>query len=114
MTTRDFIVIPQGDIVLRDDRIKHQWKVNIEPFLLAKHLVTQKDYYAITKESPSTFEGVNNPVEEVSWKDAVTYCNLLSQKEGLQKCYSIREDMTFDPQANGYRFANRSGVGIRM
>ena len=30
------------------------------------------------------------PVERVSWYDAIVYCNLLSMKEGLTPCYTIK------------------------
>lgn len=98
--------IPGGEIVLRDDRIKHKWKVEIKPFLLAKHPVTQDLYYSITKESPSSFIGKQNPVENVSWYDAIRFCNLLSKREGLKECYSISingEDFIFNDESDGYR-----------
>ena len=100
------VEIPGGEIELRDDRIKHQWTVEIAPFLLAKFSVTQDVYFAITKASPSTFKGDKRPIETVSWKDAVIFCNLLSGKAGLQPCYYLSndsEEITFDPEADGYR-----------
>ncbi|WP_165763185.1 GNAT family N-acetyltransferase [Flavobacterium sp. AJR] len=51
------VEIPQGQITLRDDRIKHIWTANIQPFLMAKYLVTQDLYLEITQDSPSTFKG---------------------------------------------------------
>ena len=100
------VEIPAGQIELRDDRKKHQWTVAIEQFLLAKFLVTQNLYFEITKELPSSFKGENKPVETVSWKDAITFCNLFSHKSGLQPCYyltSISEEIGYNPDANGYR-----------
>ena len=32
----------------------------------------------------------NRPVEQVSWYDAIAYCNKLSIKAGLQPCYSVK------------------------
>jgi formylglycine-generating enzyme required for sulfatase activity len=98
--------IPGGEIELRDDRIKHKWTVGIEPYLLARYPVTQDIYYVFTKEAPSSFKGNNRPVETVSWKDAVSFCNLISGKAGLQPCYylsSKSEDIEFDSKADGYR-----------
>lgn len=49
--------------------------------------VTQKQYQNVMGNNPSEFKGENNPVESVTWIDAVKYCNALSEKEGLEKCY---------------------------
>ncbi len=100
------VVILGGAIELRDDRIKHRWTVRIEPFLLARYLITQDLYCAVTGQSPSTFKGDKRPVETVSWRDAAGFCNLLSEKAGLPPCYglgSTSEEIFFDPAASGYR-----------
>ncbi|WP_342329490.1 formylglycine-generating enzyme family protein [Pedobacter sp. FW305-3-2-15-E-R2A2] len=97
------VAISAGEIVLRDDRIKREWTVKIDPFLIGRYPVTQDLYFSITKESPSFFEGDKNPVEQVTWKDAITFCNLLSRKSGLNECYLIDDDIRFDLKANGYR-----------
>ena len=69
------VEIPGGKIELRDDRTKQRWTVALEPFLLAKFPTTQDLYYEITKASPGTFKGERRPVETVTWKEAVTFCN---------------------------------------
>ncbi|MBC7921059.1 MAG: formylglycine-generating enzyme family protein [Ferruginibacter sp.] len=106
-TVNDQMVeIPNGEIELRDDRIKRKWKAKIEPFLLSKFPVTQDLYFEITKESPSTFKGGRNPVETVSWKDAISFCNSLSKKAELKPCYALSnesEEIAFDSKAEGYR-----------
>lgn len=33
----------------------------------------------------------NNPVNYVSWYDAIAYCNKLSIKEGLTPCYTVKD-----------------------
>jgi formylglycine-generating enzyme required for sulfatase activity len=99
------VEIPQGKIELRDDRTKQKWTVEIISFLLAQFPVTQAEYFAVTNESPGAFKGNMLPVETVSWKDAITFCNLLSAKAGLKPCYSVgeAEDITFDTKADGFR-----------
>ncbi|MCV9926105.1 formylglycine-generating enzyme family protein [Flavobacterium sp. LS1R49] len=100
------VEIPQGQIIMRDDRIKHTWTANIQPFLMAKYLVTQDLYFEFTKDSPSTFKGNKKPVETVSWIQAVVFCNLLSENSGFTPCYSWNndsEEIFFDNKANGYR-----------
>lgn len=102
----EMVEIPKGEIMLRDDRIKEQWLAKIEPFLLAKYLITQELYFKITGENPSNFKGDQLPVETVSWRDAIRFCNNLSEINGLRKCYSFDneiDDYIFDSAANGYR-----------
>ena len=51
--------------------------------------VTQKLYTAIMGSNPSEFKGVNNPVENVSWYDAIYFCNKLSEKLGFTPVYEV-------------------------
>lgn len=41
----------QGEIELRDDRIKSKWKAEIRPFLLARYSVTADFYFDMTAET---------------------------------------------------------------
>ncbi|MES2779399.1 MAG: SUMF1/EgtB/PvdO family nonheme iron enzyme [Bacteroidota bacterium] len=100
------VTIPTGTIELRDDRTKTKWTVDLQPFLLATFPVTQDLYAEIIQQSPGTFKGDKRPVETVSWKDAVTFCNELSLLSLLQPCYVFdvnSEAITFDAIADGFR-----------
>lgn len=100
------VEIPSGEIELRDDRTKQRWTVRIEAFLLAKFPVTQDMYCDVMKENPSTIKGNRHPVETVTWKEAVSFCNNLSIQLGLNPCYAITDkpdEITFDKTANGFR-----------
>ncbi|MGE5422039.1 MAG: formylglycine-generating enzyme family protein [Ignavibacteriales bacterium] len=98
--------IPGGEIVLRDDRTKTEWKVVIRPFFLAQYPVTRELYHSRLKHSETTFRGDIKPVENVSWYEAISFCNLLSLEAGLKECYLISnnsENVTCDWDSNGYR-----------
>src|SRR5687767_14558028 len=100
------VIIPAGEIELRDDRINKHWRVIIEPFLLSKFQVTQELYFDIAQQNPSTFKGAQKPVETLSWREAIIFCNLLSIRTGLKPCYILSETnelITFDEKAPGYR-----------
>jgi tetratricopeptide (TPR) repeat protein len=47
-------------------------------FSIGVYEVTQQQYEAVIGSNPSEFKGANNPVEQVSWDDAVAYCAKLS------------------------------------
>ena len=52
--------------------------------------VTQELYDSVMGENPSNFkEEKNLPVEQVSWYDAVVFCNKLSVIDGLVPVYSV-------------------------
>ena len=51
--------------------------------------VTQELYESVMGENPSRIKEKNNPVENVSWYDAIYFCNKLSEKEGLTPAYSV-------------------------
>lgn len=59
--------------------------------------VTQELYESVMGENPSEFKGEKNlPVENVSWVDAVEFCNKLSVREGLNPCYSYKKSTNVD------------------
>jgi len=104
--TNTLVLIPEGHIELRDDRLKKKWRVDIARFQLAKHLVTQAQYIELIKSNPSTFKGNENPVETLSWLDAIHFCNVLSVKENLTPYYSIdtvTNDIKQVVNSKGYR-----------
>jgi formylglycine-generating enzyme required for sulfatase activity len=49
---------------------------------MGKYQLTQAQYQAIIGLNPASFKGDNRPVEKVSWDDAVTFCQKLTQKTG--------------------------------
>lgn len=103
--------ISGGEIELRDDRIKRKWKAEIKPFLLAPHPVTKNLYNTITSKSPNTPERDLEPVVNISWNDAISFCNQLSQETGLKTCYSISNDgetIICDWGSNGYRLPSEA------
>ena len=53
------------------------------------HEVTQAEYQSVMGENPSEFSGSNNPVENVSWYDAIMYCNKRSIADGRTPCYKV-------------------------
>ena len=65
------------------------WNVEIKPFYLAKYTVTEELYAIIMREKFSTTTKERKPVVNVSWIDAVNFCNLLSDALGYDKFYDF-------------------------
>lgn len=85
-----------------DDEVLHE--VIINPFYVDPYEVTQKDYQTVMGKNPSYFKGEDLPVENITWYDAIEYCNLLSIKRGLTPVYKIENNIVkWDRSANGYR-----------
>ncbi|MEK4498679.1 cytoplasmic protein [Bacillus anthracis] len=103
--------IPKGEVVLRDDRIKKEWQVQIKPFLLAKYVVTMEVYDAIINSTCNDYKNSNKPVVNISWHDAITFCNSLSKTAGLTEFYSIQDDgkkVSCNVHSNGYRLPSEA------
>jgi len=67
--------------------------------------LTQAEYAKVTGERPETTIGERVPAEGVSWRDAVRFCNLLSERDGLMPAYFVHGDdgVDWDSGADGYR-----------
>lgn len=68
--------------------------------------VSQRLYTEVMGSNPSRHDecGEQCPVEEVSWFDAVNFCNRLSEIEGVQPAYTINgKQVTWQWGAPGYR-----------
>ena len=90
-----------------DEGPQHQVTIS-SSFYMGKYEVTQREYQEVMGTNPSRFKGDNLPVENVSWFDAVEYCNKRSQREGLTLAYTIsgsgdNRTVAWNRSANGYR-----------
>lgn len=93
---------PENEPWRGDDEIQHE--VTVSDFYLSSTEVTNSEYEALMGSNPSAFKEANLPVENVTWLDAVTYCNALSDSAGLDAAYIIAgENVSWDRAANGYR-----------
>lgn len=93
---------PDTEAWRSDDEIQHT--VTVSDFYMSIYELTQKEYRDITGENPSSFSGDDLPVENISWMDAVRYCNARSEKENLKPAYTVDgQSVTWDRSADGYR-----------
>ena len=87
---------PESEVFVRGRQL------TIPDLYVSDHEVTRGEYIAVMGSDPSTADAydkngnkltgedvLNNPVNYVSWYDALVYCNNLSIKENLTPCYTI-------------------------
>ncbi|BBD63136.1 hypothetical protein NIES2109_59860 (plasmid) [Nostoc sp. HK-01] len=107
----EMVQIPGGEFMMgapeneesSDNSERPQHKVTVQPFFIGKYPITQAQWQAVTalpqvnrklNPDPSTFKGVNRPVECVSWYEAVEFCDRLSQYTG--KSYSLPSEAQWE------------------
>ena len=56
---------------------------------VCKYPTTQKMWMEVMENNPSYSKGDNRPVENITWWQALDYCNKLSEKYGLEPVYDL-------------------------
>ena len=90
----EMTLIPKGQFMMGcpdseegEDDEKPQHLVSVAPFFMAKTPITQAQWRAVAgipqidralKPDPSSFKGASRPVEQVSWYEAIEFCQRLS------------------------------------
>lgn len=94
------------------DGAAHQ--VTVSPFMMGQTEITQKQFRTVMGFYPGEELGDDYPAENLTWFDAVAFCNELSLLEGLKPAYTItalvkkdahlmEAEVTCDWTADGYR-----------
>lgn len=107
-TENTFIQVEGGTFIMgsnaRLETEKPEHMVTISSYYINKFAVTQKEWVSIMGTNPSEIQGDDFPVENVSWYDAVIFCNKKSLKDDLDPCYVIEGDLVgCNWHNNGYR-----------
>ena len=105
----EMVEIPGGTFMMgspaneaqRESDESPQHRVTVPSFCIGKYELTQAQYQAIMGANPAYFKGNKRPVEQVSWDDAVAFCEKLSQKTG--KKYRL-------PSEAEWEYACRAGT----
>lgn len=122
----NMIVVPKGTEIIRNFYDEHKWlssnyqmsipgkksnlkevvqQVEISRFQLLKYPVTLELYNLVINQKP-LHPQTRIPVVNVSWIEAIDFCNTLSSNLGLMPYYIIDKKIElihFDKEANGFR-----------
>jgi len=71
---------PDGEKGREPDETLHEVTLT-QGFWLGKYEVTQEQWEKVMGTNPSPFKGATLPVEQVSWKDAMMFCEKLTVQE---------------------------------
>ena len=69
---------PDDEVGRRLDETLHEVTLS-KSYYLGAYEVTQGEYEKVMGSNPSRIKGAKNPVETVSWDDAVSFCKKLSE-----------------------------------
>lgn len=122
----NMILVPSGVEMMRDFHDNQKWissnskmsipgrkgslnevkqEVKLNAFYLSKFPVTADLYHSIMSENRD-FSDKGVPIVNVTWFDAIHFCNSLSLAKGLNPCYKVgthEDEVVCDWSQNGYR-----------
>ena len=108
----EMVEIPAGKFLMgssedEQDRLPDEQlhDVTLAAFRMAATAVTREQYQSVMGiDSALEMENPKHPVTDVSWFDAITFCNRASKAKGLDPSYQIiGRYVRWNPSANGYR-----------
>jgi len=78
--------------------------LRVNKFYMSVCEITQQEWQMIYPDSPSADKNNDLPVENVTFYDAVEFCNAKSLKDGFQPCYDfVGNEVSCNFEADGYR-----------
>ncbi len=108
--TGNFLLIPAGAFYvggLKDHDVPRRLVAITKPYYMQETTVTQRQYEIITGQNPATFnDEPENPVEQVSWDNAVDFADNLTRLVGLHFGLTARL-----PTELEWEYAARGGDG---
>ena len=75
------------------EEMKEMVEIPGKNYEIGKYQVTQAVWESVMGNNPSEFKGRSRPVDSVNWLDCVLFCNKLSEKEGLEKVYTLPDGL---------------------
>ena len=119
----DMITVEGGTFIMGSND-GYEWEkpiheVRLNTFQIGKYPITQAQWQAIMNHNPSHFNGMQNPVEMVSWNDAQTFITRLNElldSKGLPSGYCLPTEAQWEYAARGgnkskgYQYAGSNNI----
>ena len=100
-----------GEALIDEDRLFERHVVTLtRPFFIGTHEVTNTQWKQVMGNVPSHWKGGNQPVEQVSWDDAVAFCRALSDLPEERKAGRVYRL----PTEAEWEYACRAGTKTRF
>lgn len=88
----EMVSLPEGEFLLGSPASEverlisdiPQQSLKVPTFFMSKYPITQAQWQAVMQSNPSRFQGSDRPVEQISWYEAMEFCQKLSAKTGRQ------------------------------
>ncbi len=71
---------PDSEVGRKSDEPVHS--VEVDNFFISETTITEKQYLSVVGKNPGNFLGDNYPVSNVTWEDAIRFCEKLSLISG--------------------------------
>jgi formylglycine-generating enzyme required for sulfatase activity len=90
--------------------------VTLSSYKISKTEITQKQWVNVMGTNPSynNYSNSNLPVENMTWFEAISFCNKLSFADNRVPCYSIDGNMCPESWTSGTIQLNKSANGFRL
>jgi formylglycine-generating enzyme required for sulfatase activity len=86
-----------------DDKPLHK-VILTKSLIMSKYEITLGEWKKTMGVGHSSFRSDSFPIDNASWKDAILFCNQLSQNQALSKCYEFKGNVVVcNWNANGWR-----------
>jgi formylglycine-generating enzyme required for sulfatase activity len=103
----EMVYVPAGSFTMgsptseaeRRDNEGPQHNVTLEAFWLSKYPITQGQYQAIVGSNPAKFKGDARPVECVSWREAIAFCQRVSTQ--LNQSFTLPSEAQWEYACRG-------------
>ncbi len=94
------VYVRGGDFIMGDGYEYNNSPVGVtlDGFYISDIEVTQSLYASVMNSNPSHEQKGDYPVENISWYDALEFCNRLSERDGFEPCYVIAEPVSDSQQ----------------